>query len=115
MVCAVGRFQATMFSSSPHIQYDINGVSGGCQQRYTVVANATASQPSCQNVTAPAALSVSAKVPTGALPLFGYIDQVSSTLPQISTISGIVLLLVQDFISYPPIWEPSFHFDGKPL
>ncbi|KAF8959905.1 hypothetical protein BDZ97DRAFT_1835516 [Flammula alnicola] len=55
--------------------FDINGVSGGCQATYSVIANTTTNNPSCQNVTAPNALSVSATVPNGAMFQYSYIDQ----------------------------------------
>ncbi|KAF8959211.1 hypothetical protein BDZ97DRAFT_1838645 [Flammula alnicola] len=65
---------------APNTQYqicmfDINGVSGGCQATYSVIANTTTNNPSCQNVTAPNALSVSATVPNGAMFQYSYIDQ----------------------------------------
>ncbi|KAH9484840.1 hypothetical protein JR316_0001742 [Psilocybe cubensis] len=68
---------------APNTQYqicmfDTNGVSGGCQQRYTVIASNSSTAPTCQNVTAPSELSVSATVPTGAMSQFSYIDQCNS-------------------------------------
>ncbi|KAF9546114.1 hypothetical protein CPC08DRAFT_381710 [Agrocybe pediades] len=68
----------------PNTQYqicmfDTNGVSGGCQETYTMIANTTAGfTPSCQNATAPSPLSVSATVPTGAMSQFSQIDQCTS-------------------------------------
>ncbi|KAF9524983.1 hypothetical protein CPB83DRAFT_860361 [Crepidotus variabilis] len=65
---------------APSTQYQIcmldsNGVSGGCEQIHSVITNSTSSTPSCQNVTSPNPMWVSATVPTGALPKYGYIDQ----------------------------------------
>ncbi|KAF8907856.1 hypothetical protein CPB84DRAFT_1767736 [Gymnopilus junonius] len=57
---------------------DVNGVSGGCQQVYTMIPNATVSSPTCQNLTAPPSLSVSAQVPLGAMSQYSYIDQCTS-------------------------------------
>lgn len=58
-------------------QFDSNGVSGGCQATYTVIANTTVTNPTCQNVTAPSELSVSGTVPLGGFSRRGHIDQVS--------------------------------------
>ncbi|PPQ92991.1 hypothetical protein CVT25_000192 [Psilocybe cyanescens] len=68
---------------APNTQYqicmfDVNGVSGGCQQTYTVIASSSSNAPTCQNVTAPSALSVSASVPLGAMSQYSYIDQCTS-------------------------------------
>ncbi|KAF9479107.1 hypothetical protein BDN70DRAFT_711886 [Pholiota conissans] len=53
------QFQICMFDS--------NGASGGCQTTYSVVPDANSTSPSCQMPPAPAALSVSATVPNGAM------------------------------------------------
>ncbi|KAF8805177.1 hypothetical protein BYT27DRAFT_6668872 [Phlegmacium glaucopus] len=68
---------------APNTQYQIcmfdsNGVSGGCQATYTVIANTTVTTPTCQNVTAPSELSVSGTVPLGLMSKYGYIDQCTS-------------------------------------
>ncbi|KAF7313058.1 hypothetical protein MKEN_00991000 [Mycena kentingensis (nom. inval.)] len=55
--------------------WDSNGVPGGCQQMYTVVTNSTDAQPTCQNVTAPLPLKVSATDQTGPLSQYGFTDQ----------------------------------------
>ncbi|KDR67772.1 hypothetical protein GALMADRAFT_231683 [Galerina marginata CBS 339.88] len=81
--------------------YDVNGVSGGCQQTYSMIANATAAQPTCQNVTAPSALSVSATVPNGAMFQYSYIDQCNSL--SVTPTAGsppFVLSIAPDF--HPP-------------
>ncbi|PPQ96162.1 hypothetical protein CVT26_004797 [Gymnopilus dilepis] len=68
---------------APNTQYqicmsDVNGISGGCQQMYTMVPNANVSSPTCQNLTAPPSLPVSARVPLGVMSQFSYIDQCTS-------------------------------------
>ena len=70
------------------MQFDTNGVSGGCRATYTVIANTTATTPTCQNVTAPSELSVSGTVPLGALSKYSYIDQASVLI--VATSSGII-------------------------
>ncbi|KAJ7147812.1 hypothetical protein C8R43DRAFT_1129367 [Mycena crocata] len=65
---------------APGTQYQIcmwdkNGVPGGCQAMYTVVQNSTVERPTCQNVTAPAALNVVPTVASGPMSQYGFIDQ----------------------------------------
>ncbi|KAI0005438.1 hypothetical protein BJV74DRAFT_970700 [Russula compacta] len=66
---------------SPGTQYQIcmwdsTGVSGGCQDIYTVIPNTNASSVSCQNVTLPTtALSVNAAVTGGSFSEYGWIPQ----------------------------------------
>jgi hypothetical protein len=65
---------------APNTQYqmcmfDTSGISGGCGQVQTVIANSTTSTPSCQNVTNTTPLWVSGSTPLGALPQHGYINQ----------------------------------------
>ncbi|KAI0252649.1 hypothetical protein BJV78DRAFT_327636 [Lactifluus subvellereus] len=56
--------------------WDSNGVSGGCQGMYTVIPNASTQNPTCQNVTYPAApLGVDAAVNTGAFSQYGWPPQ----------------------------------------
>lgn len=60
-------------SRSLRFQVDANGVSGGCQNLYTVVQNTTVNPPSCKNVTLPATpLQVDAAVITGAFAQYGW-------------------------------------------
>ncbi|KII86379.1 hypothetical protein PLICRDRAFT_287211 [Plicaturopsis crispa FD-325 SS-3] len=55
--------------------FDSNGVTGGCQGIYTVIANTTGT-PSCANVTFPAgAMDVAATVSTGSFSQYGWVDQ----------------------------------------
>ncbi|KAL0955514.1 hypothetical protein HGRIS_001752 [Hohenbuehelia grisea] len=54
--------------------YDKNGVSGGCQDHYTVVKNTTVTKPTCQNVTSPT-MDVIASVNTGNMSDHGFIPQ----------------------------------------
>ncbi|KAH9927531.1 uncharacterized protein BXZ73DRAFT_102661 [Epithele typhae] len=67
------QFQICMFAS--------NGVSGGCQQVYTVYqapGTTLADPPTCQNLTYPAgALDVTAKMNDGSWSTFGWINQCS--------------------------------------
>ena len=64
------------------LQLASNGVTGGCQQIYTVyqAPNTTlANPPTCQNLTYPAgALDVTAKTSDGSWSSYGWVDQVSS-------------------------------------
>lgn len=57
--------------------FDTNGVTGGCQDIYTVIANTSSSfHPTCNNVTFPAgAMDVKAAVSTGSFSQYGWIDQ----------------------------------------
>ena len=68
------------FSRSLRFQWDSTGVSGGCQDIYTVIPNssATAQNPAtCKNVTLPATpLQVDAAVINGAFSEYGWIPQV---------------------------------------
>jgi hypothetical protein len=67
-------------SRSLRFQWDTNGVSGGCQDIYTVIPNssATAQNPAtCKNVTLPTSpLQVDAAVVNGAFAQYGWIPQV---------------------------------------
>ncbi|TBU46523.1 hypothetical protein BD309DRAFT_606275 [Dichomitus squalens] len=63
------QFQICMFAS--------NGVTGGCQQIYTVYPTSGSSSPVCQNLTYPAgALDVTAKTLDGTWSQYGWINQV---------------------------------------
>jgi hypothetical protein len=56
---------------------DSNGVSGGCQDIYTVIPNSTANPPTCANLTLPTSpLQVDAAVINGAFAQYGWIPQV---------------------------------------
>ncbi|KAJ7727178.1 hypothetical protein B0H14DRAFT_3169496 [Mycena olivaceomarginata] len=57
------------------IQWDSNGVPGGCQAMYIVIQNSTVANPTCQNITFPALLDVEATVPDGPMSQYGWIDQ----------------------------------------
>lgn len=58
-------------------QWDSNGVSGGCQDIYTVIPNTTTSTPTCKNVTYPSTtLQVDAAVINGAFSEYGWVPQV---------------------------------------
>jgi hypothetical protein len=67
-------------SRSLRLKWDSTGVSGGCQDIYTVIPNssATAQYPAtCPNVTLPATpLQVDAAVISGAFAQYGWIPQV---------------------------------------
>ena len=67
-------------SRSLRFQIDSKGVSGGCQDIYTVIPNssATAQNPAtCKNVTLPTnPLQVDAAVINGAFSQYGWIPQV---------------------------------------
>ena len=81
------RFAPLCHHSPPHLsrlQWDSTGVSGGCQDTYTVIANssATSQNPAtCPNVTLPATpLQVEASVINGAFAQYGWIPQVRWSL-----------------------------------
>lgn len=67
-------------SRSPQVQVDSTGVSGGCQDIYTVIPNSTATGQnpvSCPNVTLPTSpLEVEAAVVNGAFSEYGWVPQV---------------------------------------
>jgi len=58
------------------VQFDTNGVTGGCQAIYTVIMNTTVANPMCQNVTIPDMLPVVGTVNNGPMSQFGFIPQV---------------------------------------
>ncbi|KAE9390751.1 hypothetical protein BT96DRAFT_1024373 [Gymnopus androsaceus JB14] len=78
--------------------YDSLGTPGGCQMLYTMIANSTVANPTCQNVTFPAEsknLGIDGQVPGGPLSQNGFINQcddvsikpLNGTPPFILTIS----------------------------
>ncbi|KAK0204013.1 hypothetical protein DFS33DRAFT_853474 [Desarmillaria ectypa] len=60
----------------PGTQFDVNGVSGGCQDMYTMIPNSNGTDISCPNVTS-MILSASGTVsqPSGPMSRFGFINQ----------------------------------------
>lgn len=79
--CVYIRDASELNQSFP-LKFDTNGVTGGCQDIYTVIANTSSSfHPTCNNVTFPAgAMDVKAAVSTGSFSQYGWIDQVSTPL-----------------------------------
>ncbi|KAI0320439.1 hypothetical protein OF83DRAFT_1169305 [Amylostereum chailletii] len=56
--------------------FDTNGISGGCQAIYTVIANTTSQTPSCTNVTFPAgAMDVEAEDHQGQWSQYGWVEE----------------------------------------
>ncbi|KAJ7739243.1 hypothetical protein DFH07DRAFT_983737 [Mycena maculata] len=57
--------------------WDSQGTPGGCQAMYTVVQNSTVATPTCQNITFPTLLDVTATqaVPAGPMSQYGFINQ----------------------------------------
>ncbi|KAJ8515830.1 hypothetical protein ONZ45_g6796 [Pleurotus djamor] len=58
--------------------FDGNGVSGGCQDKYTVIRNSTVNNPTCQNITFPPLLDVTTFVQSpkaGPMSQHGFIGQ----------------------------------------
>ncbi|PPR01385.1 hypothetical protein CVT24_006223 [Panaeolus cyanescens] len=78
------RPQSWQVPFAPGTQYqicmfDFRGVSGGCQSTYTMIPNTTVTgTPSCGNLTVPQSFAVEAKVPTGLMGQYSYIDQCRS-------------------------------------
>jgi hypothetical protein len=74
------NFRCRTADRSLRLQWDSQGVSGGCQDMYTVIPNssATAQNPAtCTNVTFPhPPLQVTAAVSDGAFSQYGWVPQV---------------------------------------
>ncbi|KIK03404.1 hypothetical protein K443DRAFT_653624 [Laccaria amethystina LaAM-08-1] len=98
----------------PSTQYqicmiDIFGVSGGCRSLYTVVPNTSISNSTCQNVTAPAALSVVSTIASGPISQYSSVNQCTDVV--FTPKSGIPPFT----LTIAPSLHPPLNFTSKSM
>ncbi|EDR07890.1 uncharacterized protein LACBIDRAFT_298196 [Laccaria bicolor S238N-H82] len=93
---------------------DVFGVSGGCRSLYTVVPNTSISNSTCQNVTAPAALSVVSTTASGPISQYSSVNQCTDVVftPK-SGIPPFTLTVGSYFIA--PSLHPPLNFTSKSM
>ncbi|KAI9512324.1 hypothetical protein F5148DRAFT_1164029 [Russula earlei] len=83
--------------------WDSRGVSGGCQDIYTVIPNTTTTAPTCSNVTYPtSALNVNAAVINGAFSEYGWVPQCTDIQVEAQNGTGPYTLMVAPSL-HPPL------------